>query len=236
MAAKKEGQASERIVSEVKRRILGWVYPPEHPLIEESLSREFGVSRSPVREALRMLEADGFVRRIPNRGYYVRQVRLQEVADLYEVRLALELFALEKLAAMPEKHPEVRRLAGIWRAPPRLEHPEAESLALVSQKFHEDLVELAGNASLLDTLRRVDERLFAFRIMGFEQAIEQGTLETSSRNHLALSEAILSKDPAVIRPALERTIAHGRSNVEQAMGKALTRAYSGLAPMGRLVR
>jgi DNA-binding GntR family transcriptional regulator len=229
MMEKKEGQASERIVAEIKRRILDWVYPPEHPLVEESLSREFGVSRSPVREALRMLEADGFVRRIPNRGYYVKQVRLQEVADLYEVRLALELFALEKLAAKTDLHPEVRKLAGEWRASFPGPDYDAVSLAVMSQKFHEDMVELAGNATLLEALRRVDERLFAFKVMGFEQTLEQGSLETSTRNHLALAQAVVSGDPSVIREALETSIAHGRSNVEQAMGKALTRAYSGQA-------
>lgn len=227
MTVKKEGQACERIIVEIKRRILEWAYPPEHPLIEEALSREFGVSRSPVREALRMLEADGFVRRIPNRGYYVKQVRLQEVADLYEVRLALEVFALEKLAAKTELHPEVRRLAEEWRVSFPGPEVDAVSLAVMSQKFHEDLVELAGNATLLEALRRVDERLFAFKVMGFEQTLEQGTLETSANNHLRLAAAVLSGEPPVIREALETSIAHGRSNVEQAMGKALTRAYSG---------
>lgn len=229
MTGKVAGQASERIVAEIKKRILSWAYPPEHPLIEEGLSREFGVSRSPVREALRMLEADGFVRRVPNRGYYVRQVKPQEVADLYEVRMALEVFALEKLAAKPELHPEVQVLAEKWRAASPEILNDAEGLALMDQQYHEDLVALAGNAKLLEALRRVNERLFVFRVMGFEVAIEKDIVESSFNIHLGLAWAILSGDPANIRRALEQNIVHGRSNVRQAMGQALTRAYSGPA-------
>jgi len=221
----KQGQTSEGIVAEVKRRILAWGYPPEHPLGEESLAREFGVSRSPVREALRMLEVDGFVRRVPNKGYYVRQVKPSEVAELYEVRMALEVFALERLAARPELHPEVLRLAGVWREVPD-QAPDPAAIARQDQEFHEALAGLAGNAKLLEALRRVDERLFVFRVMGFERAVELGTLETSYAIHRDLAQTIVSGDQAAIRQALERNIAQGRGNVEQAMGRALARAYA----------
>ncbi|MFZ5428568.1 MAG: GntR family transcriptional regulator [Thermodesulfobacteriota bacterium] len=225
---KAHGQASEGICTEIRRRILDWEYPPEHPLGEEGLAREFGVSRSPVREALRMLEADGYVRRVPNRGYFVRQVKPSEVADLYEVRLALEIFALEKLASRPDLHPEVRRLADAWREMPPEGQRDATAIALKDQQFHESLAALAGNEKLLETIRRVNERLFVFRAMGLQQAMEQGTLEKSFAIHLDLAEAIVSGDPAAIRAQLERKIRQGRSNVEQAMGRALARAYAGL--------
>src|SRR5262245_3219620 len=60
---------SASIVATLKERIVGWKYPPEHRLTEEGLCREFGVSRSPVREALRALVTNGFVRKLQNRGY-----------------------------------------------------------------------------------------------------------------------------------------------------------------------
>ena len=65
---------SASIVATLKERIVGWNYPPEHRLTELSLCREFGVSRSPVREALRALVTNGFVRKLANRGYAVRQL------------------------------------------------------------------------------------------------------------------------------------------------------------------
>ncbi|GFK93991.1 putative D-xylose utilization operon transcriptional repressor [Fundidesulfovibrio magnetotacticus] len=221
---KRPGQTSEGVAAEIRRRILQWDYPPEHPLGEEALAAGFGVSRSPVREALRMLEADGYVRRVPNRGYFVRQVRPSEVADLYEVRLALEIFALEKLARMPALHAEVERLGRVWDGPPPKDG-DAQAIARRDEAFHESLAALAGNEKLLEALRRVDERLFVFRVMGFERAMEQDTLDASYAIHRDLVRAILSGDAAAIRAQLERNIRHGRANVEQAMGRALTRAY-----------
>ena len=133
---------------------------------------------------------------------------------------------------MPNLHPEVRALSEIWRAVPPEIRADATQIALMDQRYHENLVELTGNAKLLDTLRRVDERLFAFRVMGFELAIEQGTLEESFSIHLGLAWAILSGDPGNIRKALEQNIMQGRSNVTLALGKALTRAYSGSSGSG----
>src|SRR5215470_6465342 len=65
------------IVATLKERIIAWKYPPEHRLTEEALCREFGVSRSPVREALRALVTNGFVTKLANRGYAVRQLDLR---------------------------------------------------------------------------------------------------------------------------------------------------------------
>src|SRR4026209_2316771 len=87
---------SASIVGTLKQRIVGWQYPPEHRLTEESLCREFGVSRSPVREALRALVTNGFVRKMQNRGYAVRQLDLREVEELYDLRTAIELHVVER--------------------------------------------------------------------------------------------------------------------------------------------
>src|SRR5438270_137987 len=100
MASVRQGSTlSASIVATLKERIIAWQYPPEHRMTEEALCREFGVSRSPVREALRVLVTNGFIRRMPNRGYAVRQVSIKDIEELYDVRLALELYALEAVTA-----------------------------------------------------------------------------------------------------------------------------------------
>ena len=64
--AKKSFTFSASLIATLKERIITWKYPPEHRLTEDALCREFGVSRSPVREALRVLATNGFVRRAAN--------------------------------------------------------------------------------------------------------------------------------------------------------------------------
>ena len=94
MVASSSSTLSASIVATLKDRIIAWRYPPEHRLTEDGLCKEFGVSRSPVREALRVLATNGFVRRTDNRGYAVRQVKRKELEELYDFRLALELYAV----------------------------------------------------------------------------------------------------------------------------------------------
>ena len=100
MTTTQNANLGSSIVATLKERIITWQYPPEYRLTEEGLCQEFGVSRSPVREALRVLATNGFVRRTPTRGYAVRQVNLREIEELYAVRLALELFVVENLATI----------------------------------------------------------------------------------------------------------------------------------------
>ena len=73
MSKSRSAALNSSIVQTLKRRIIAWEYPPEYRLVEERLCEEFGVSRSPVREALRVLATNGFVKKLPNRGYAVRQ-------------------------------------------------------------------------------------------------------------------------------------------------------------------
>src|ERR1700751_3234046 len=97
LVSKKPTTFAANLIATLKERIITWQYPPEYRLTEESLCREVDVSRSPVREALRVLATTGFVRRTDTRGYAVRQVNVKEVEELYEVRLALESYVVEML-------------------------------------------------------------------------------------------------------------------------------------------
>lgn len=99
--------------AQIRRAIVEGRYRPGQRLVEQRIAEEFELSRTPVREALRQLEADGLVRHEANRGAAVRDVTVEEVADLYDLRARLEAYAAE-LAAERIEPPELDRLdAGI---------------------------------------------------------------------------------------------------------------------------
>lgn len=223
MATETSATFSASIVATLKERILSWQYPPEHRLTEDGLCREFGVSRSPVREALRVLATNGFVRRMDNRGYAVRQVKVGELEELYDVRLALELFAVEKLAASGAPADTLDALAESWRAVQRQQPPDVEDLAKRDAQFHEGLARLAGNALLLQQLQEINERLLVFRTIDFA---EPSRVEGTCLQHLAIIDRIAAGDVAGARAALRHNIEDGRNIVGNSVKEALARAYS----------
>lgn len=100
-------RSSTSIISTLKNRIILWKYPLEYRLTEEELCKEFGVSRSPVREALRELATHGFLKQLPRHGYVIKQLSPQQLLEAYDVRMALELFMVEQLAQRGETIKEI---------------------------------------------------------------------------------------------------------------------------------
>lgn len=215
---------SVSIVATLKERIIHWQYPPEHRLTEAELCQKFGVSRSPVREALRTLATDGFVKKMPNRGYAVKQYNLREIEELYELRLALELFVVECLAnrGTPIKD-DMDALKRTWTGLLNGSSKKDEELARLDTLFHETLAHAAGNKSLLRQLRAINERLLLFRMIDFGKAHR---VESTCHQHLEILKRIAAKDISGARKAMQRNIEDGRNNVHAAIKDALARAYS----------
>lgn len=223
MASEHSSTFSTSIVATLKERIITWQYPPEHRLTEDGLCREFGVSRSPVREALRVLATNGFVRRMDNRGYAVRQVKVRELEELYDVRLALELFAVEVLTQAGAPPAELAVLAETWREVQRQPKRDVEELARLDAQFHEALARLAGNTLLEQQLAAINERLLVFRTIDFAKP---DRVESTCAEHLAILDRIAAGDVAGARAALRRNVEEGRNIVGNSIKEALARAYA----------
>jgi DNA-binding GntR family transcriptional regulator len=221
---------SASIVATLKERIIGWEYPPEHRLTEEGLCAEFGVSRSPVREALRALVTSGFIAKLANRGYAVRQLDPDEIKELYDLRTALELHVVEHLARDRRARPEVAALHRAWAK--ILAGPErrGEELAELDTTFHETLAAAAGNTMLLEQLKAINERLFVFRIIDFGHPDRQ---RTTCAQHMKVVERILAGDASGARVAMARNIEDGRANVDTSIKEALARSFAAARAHGR---
>jgi DNA-binding GntR family transcriptional regulator len=214
---------SGSIAAAIKERVINWQYPPQHRLTELALCREFNVSRSPVREALRVLVANGLVKRTPNRGYVVSQVNLRDIEEIYDVRLALELFSVEMLATQGAQRDALRALDETWRGLSRkATNLKDEELAELDVQFHESLVALTGNDTLLRELKAINERLFVFRIIDCGRV---GRLATTCAQHLALLKRIEAKDSEGARAALRANVEEARNIVRTTFKEALARAF-----------
>lgn len=219
---------SSTIVATLKEQIIHWHYPPEHRLTEAELCETFNVSRSPVREALRVLASDGFVKKLPNRGYAVRQYNIVEIEELYDVRLALELYSVEHLAIRGpiNKHDkeEIDKLKRTWTGLLNgSSNKKAEELARLDTLFHETIAHATGNKTLLRHLRSINERLMLFRMIDFDR---MDRAESTCHQHLEILKRIAAKDASGARAAMQRNIEEGRNNVHTVIKDALAKAYS----------
>src|SRR5215470_12735484 len=97
--ARRTENLSGQVYNQIKTLILGNEILPGQKLHHQELSERLGVSRTPVREALTRLVQEGYVSFLPNRGFTCKEIRMQEAEELYELREALEAFAVEKAVA-----------------------------------------------------------------------------------------------------------------------------------------
>jgi DNA-binding GntR family transcriptional regulator len=213
---------SAEIFTVLKDRIIRWQYPSGHRFTEEGLCKEFGVSRSPVRETLRMLVENNLVEKAPYKSYSVKQLDFQEIHELYDVRLALETFVIERLAQRGYPLADWERLYRTWKNLQKASMAQSSAFAIRDEEFHETLAIWTGNQTLLQQIRSIDERLHFIRMTDITTPER---LRATCEQHLRILNCIRDKNIECAREALQTNIEDGRQNVEHAIKEALARAY-----------
>lgn len=213
---------SDRLVEELQRRIFSGDLPVGSWLRHAALADEFGVSRTPVREALRILGAQGIVTIVPNRGARVNGHSGRDIRELGAVRAELEGLAAE-LAAQRIDDDELTRLQSAWQSydlavadrPPatgnEADYEQARALwATANDEFHSVILEASGNRQLALSIAEVSRRLprnSAFSAYAGNSRL----LRQNSDEHKAIAEAIANGDAKRARAAMTR---HIRSSAE----------------------
>lgn len=180
---------SKLVSEQIRSRILDGKLRPGERLVEDRLSAELGVSRVPVREALRVLSTEGLVRLEPNRGASVADVSAETVADLVEVRTLLE--ALNARLAARRHDPQIVAALQdtLKRGNAAAQSASPDRLARLNGEFHERLAEASHNAVLSDIMRSLRERTsLAFAINGRARAREDW------KEHAGILAAVIDGD------------------------------------------
>jgi DNA-binding GntR family transcriptional regulator len=209
----------DRLAGAIQTRVLSGDVPVGTRLRQEALAEEFGVSRTPVREALRKLQASGLVELLPNRGAVVRGPSAREIREAYEVRAELEGLAAE-LAAGRISDRDLLRLGEAQalfrksvetliarRARRRAPWKDESVWVQANDLFHQAILDAAGNARLSDTIADL-HRSFPRDLTWTALSQSSRLLEENVEQHEAVLEAIEQRDPAEAR---RRMIEHVRS-------------------------
>ncbi|MFB9689958.1 GntR family transcriptional regulator [Amycolatopsis plumensis] len=149
----------QRVREELRERILTGRLRPGDRLVERELAEDLGVSRVPVREAIRSLEAEGFLVVQSPRRVVVRQLARVDVEELFDVREALEGLAAG-LAATRAGAAELKRLERVLADAARATaRGDAARITVLNSRFHDEIVAIAGNALLSTMLQPLEGRL-----------------------------------------------------------------------------
>jgi DNA-binding GntR family transcriptional regulator len=181
----------DRVYQTLRREILTLELSPRVLLVETALARRFGVSKTPIREALAILQRDGLVEALPRKGYLVTPITVHDVDDLFELRVALEGMAAE-LAAMRMTPEELAHLESLQ--PPRAVDPtvgDMRKFLVYNGEFHAAVARGSRNARLVKLIQQVNEEMSRMIAASYEIG-----------EHKSVLAALRSGNPAAARAAM----------------------------------
>ncbi|MHB1162720.1 MAG: GntR family transcriptional regulator [Chloroflexota bacterium] len=203
----------EMVADNLRQAILSGVLKPGQRILDAEIARQMGISRSPVREALRQLERDGLVRSTPNRGVSVRCLSHRDLAELYGIRSVLEglaaVWACRRVSSHDLEH--LQRLCEEMNCLVPFKSDE-ERLAFLRKdvEFHEALVAASGSAHLAEALSTI--RLQTQLIMATTSEFGHVSPQTAAE-HEAVLEALLKRDAELAESRLRRHVEGARDRM-----------------------
>lgn len=178
----------EIVLDALREAIISGVLEPGERLMEIQLAEEMGVSRTPVREAIRKLELEGFVIMIPRKGAYVAGVSHKDVKDVFEIRAALEGLAAG-LAAQKVTQEEIEQIELALHY--EREPASLEEMVQSDTDFHALLYKASRNERLIQILGNLREQIQRFRTTSLAVP---GRVKNAIQEHKALADAIARND------------------------------------------
>jgi len=211
----------EQAYLEIRRLVLIGEFPFGYRLAEEAIAEQLGVSRTPVREAFVRLHADRLLNRYADGGFFIAEPDLNDLRDLYELRLTLEIRGVSRALETGVAHDRIAitALRDRWlviKATP----PAADgSFIELDESFHVALSRASGNLVLTETLESVNVRIRPVRMHDFFDA---DRIAISIDEHLEILEAVLADDLLLAADLLARHIGFSMQVVEERAARAMT--------------
>lgn len=197
---------SDQVAESLQKLILSGEIAPGEQLVEAEIAQHFETSRNPVREALRKLERTGLVVGQAYKGFTVVELSPADIIGIYEVRLALENVALERIA----RHEDATALDRLTDSVEEIKKAaqEGDLWAVIEKElsFHDLMCELSGNRQLIETYRSISPRIrlvLAFDNSSYDDLMEIG------REHDPLLEALAMGDAEQAKALLHEHIMMG---------------------------
>ena len=209
-----ERKLSSHMYLELEDAIVDCSLPPGTPLSDRELAEQFGVSRTPVRDTLHLLQASGLVERGRRTGWVVTEIRTQDVEELYELRSLLEPAGLTRIVQWEDE--DLRRVGSLFddfTMP--VAAAEVELYLDRDDEFHQLIIKATENSQLIRAYRVVDRQLA--RCKRFVSYQDNPRRKESLREHRAICHALAERDLGGARTALLDHISTARTALTAAI-------------------
>lgn len=162
-------------------------------LTEKDICNKFGIGRTPIREAFRQLQMEGYIEVLPNKGAIVRQVSVKEIEDIYDVLSLMEGYAVELAVAKMTsseriKLKKIKNKLGLYA-----KNSDSEKWLEENDVFHHYFVELAGNRVLEEDIKKYRRRIYRFRSLSLSI---RGSINKLIDEHKFIVNQVIQKNPA----------------------------------------
>ena len=188
---KKEDRSTllEKVANQIREAIKSGKLKPGERIIENDLASDMGISRFPIREAIRYLEKEGLVTTTPFKGAHVTELTLKDLEEIYSLRTVTEELAIRTLVKNLSRE-KVAKLESVVSAMKQTaqDGKTIEEVIDVDLSFHRTICELSDNRRLLDAWLNLSNQFRAF--IGLDQLYDDDTPETTLAVHYPVFEAI----------------------------------------------
>jgi DNA-binding GntR family transcriptional regulator len=200
----------ELVFETMREAIINGQLRPGERMMEIQLAEEMGVSRTPVREAIRKLELEGLVVMIPRKGAYVAGLSLKDIADVFEIRRALEGLAAE-LAADRITDQELENLERyLVKISEEIECGDLNKVVEIDTDFHTLLYQASRNSKLTQIINNLREQIQRFRTTSLSLP---GRMRVALDEHRKIVEAISSRDGELARKIAQEHIENAENSM-----------------------
>lgn len=193
----------------IKKQIITCKLKPDEVLSEAVLSQTLNIGRTPVHQAIGLLEADGLLQVVPRKGVIVKPLSLDDAMEIVEVRLLTEGYCASVAAKKIDDAGEARLRDNLTRMRQAIGDKQAEKILQIDGEFHREIAALGGNSILHEFLANLHDRAVRFWFVSLQQRDQQ---EIVLAQHEAIVAAITAAEPeqaqAAMRAHIEQFIAN----------------------------
>ena len=200
---------AEQIFEQLERDILSGTYPRGEVLTETKLSEKLGVSRTPIREALRRLDQEHIIK-MTTKGAYVLGITKQDIDDIYEIRSRIEGLAA-KLAAERATEEDIAELKNTVELQEFYTlKQDADNIKNMDSEFHRLMYQMSGSTPLYDTLEPLHKRIIKYRKASISS---QTRAQESMQEHKAIYEAIAAHDGELAEKLVNEHVRNAQASI-----------------------